>query len=94
MKLWVLVYDEHYSKYLDTNHLEKSADSLRAFLSTIGTSHIAFQEPTNGLRFLEPPSGSCIRLRTPEQYVKIVHETLFQSGPQDKSERSSSCVIV
>ena len=101
MRTWVLLYEEHYSKYLASKHLEKSTETFKDYLKTIGTPRLLFGEPlekpeSNYLVFLEVPEGTCIRLRTEKNYVTTVHRLLYPElrEPQDKSRRSSSCVIV
>lgn len=99
MKTWVLVYIEHFSKYLETKHLEKSTEAFQAFWKEIGTVSLTFQEPqqpdTGYIEYQPVPSGSCIRLRTEDEYRKKIKDSLFPTvEPQDKSRRSSSCCIV
>jgi hypothetical protein len=101
MKLYVLVYEEHYTKYLDLHTLLEGTASLQSFLRDIGTASIAFQRPlhnldSNYVSFKEVPMGSCVRLWQPHQYVDIIHEKLFVDSheKEDKSRRRSSCVIV
>lgn len=101
MKLWVLVYDEHYEKFLSLQHLEKNGESFQVYLKEIGTPSLAFQKPTgvlqtNYIEYKEVPIGSCVRLRTSEKYVAVVHKVLYPELRQreDKSRRSTSCVVV
>jgi hypothetical protein len=101
MKLWVLVYEEHYQRYKEYYGLEESIQSFQRFLKEIGTPSLQFNQPamkeqSNYLKYLEVPEASCIRLRKPEEYVAVLHESLFQGRheKQDKSRRSSSCSIV
>lgn len=99
MKSWALVYDEHFSKYLETKHLEVSDESFQSFLKEIGTISIQFQEPKQPdvgyIKYKEAPPGSCIRLRTEDEYRIQIHTCLFgDTNTFDKSRRTSSCVIV
>lgn len=101
MKLWALVYDEHYLKYCLTSHQEESQSSLQAFLKHIGTPSIVFQEPTqqpesNYVSYKEVPQSSCVRLYTPKAYALVIRRKLYPESEEkaDKSRRSSSCVIL
>jgi len=99
MKTWVLVYDEHLSKYLETMHLDLSDESFRTYCKEIGTISIQFQEPKQPemayIQYKSVPPGTCIRLRTEVEYRSTIREHLFSnSEPQDKSRRTSSCCIV
>ncbi len=97
MKIWVLVYDEHFSKYLDTKHLETSVETFQSFLKDIGTVSIQFQEPKQPdigyIQYKRVPPGTCIRLHTEDEYRKKIYDTLFRST-MDKSRRANSCTIV
>lgn len=94
MKIWALLNEEHFSKYLETKNLERSDESLQIFLNDMGTFSFFFVKPT-GSNYKELPLGSCIRLRTLDDYVQRV-SVLFPEYTQikDKSTRSSSCTIV
>ena len=101
MKLWVVVYEEHYAKFCDLRALSQSEESFRSFLKDIGTPSLSFQPRTeapesNYVSYKEAPQGSCVRLRVPDDYVTTIHETLFQTSheKEDKSRRTSSCVLV
>lgn len=101
MKLFVLIYQEHYERYRELNSLGDSEQSFQRFLKEIGTPALSFsqsgmKEQSNYMSFLEVPAGSCVRLRKPEEYVAVLHECLFRGRheKQDKSRRSSSCSIV
>lgn len=98
---WVLVYKEHYDKYREIHQLEESVSTFQAFLKDIGTPSLVFQKPTkveesNYVSYVQAPQGSCIRLRTSQNYAAVLHEKLFPASneKQDKSRRSSSCTIV
>lgn len=99
MKTWVLVYNEHFSKFLEANHLETSDESFQAYCKQIGTISIQFQEPKQPemgyIQYKLVPSGSCIRLRTEDEYRITIRDQLFpKPEPQDKSRRTNSCTIV
>ncbi len=101
MKIWVLVYKEHYEKYCELHELVLSNAAFQAFLKEIGTPSLCFHNPkqieeSNYLSYEEVPEGSCITLRIPQAYVAVVHEKLFPVSHEkpDKSRRSSSCSIV
>lgn len=97
--MWVLVYTEHFSKFLETKDLERSDESFQAFCKEIGTISLMFQEPHASdvayIQYQTVPPGSCIRLRTEDEYRKTIKDILFPvQEPQDKSRRTSSCCIV
>ena len=101
MKLWVLVYEEHYEKFLALHQQEKTNESFQQYLKEIGTPCFFFQKPTevlqsNYIHYKEVPQGTCIRRRRSEEYVAIVHKVLYPELRQreDKSRRSSSCAIL
>jgi len=101
MKLWVVVYEEHYAKFCDLRALSQSEESFRTFLKDIGTPSLSFQPHTeasesNYVSYKEAPQGSCVRLRLQGDYVGIVHKKLFQAlcEKSDKSQRGTSCSIV
>ena len=101
MKIFVLVFQEHYLKFCELHKVSQTELSFQQFLSEIGTPSLFFQCPTttfdsNYVSYKEVPPGSCIRLRLPEEYIATIHAKLFQTScePQDKSRRGSSCVIV
>ena len=98
---WVLVYDEHYRKYCEMKTRPHDLDSFQAFLKDIGTPSLLYQTPKERIvstfvSYRQVPYSSCIRLRTSEDYVSVVHKILYPElrDTQDKSRRSSSCVIV
>lgn len=98
---WVLLYEEHYEKYCEKNLLNEDLDSLQRFLKEIGTPSLHFREPKERkvatlVAYRQVPYSSCIRLRTPEHYVAVVHKTLYPElrEKQDKSERSNSCTLM
>ena len=95
---YVLYYDEHYKKFLEKRGLSDTIESFRLFLKEIGTASLVFERPTPdpAVVYHQVPSSTCIRLRTPEDYVRVVHATLYKETheKQDKSKRSNSCVIV
>jgi hypothetical protein len=101
MIAWVLVYKEHYERFLEAKGSSPSAETFKRFLSEIGTPSLVFQPPTlteesNYVSYKEAPEGSCIRLRTSHEYTAVLHQKLFPASheKQDKSRRSSSCSIV
>ena len=101
MKLWVLVYEEHYIKFCFQNNLTENDELFQRFLKEIGTPAIMFQEPnqkqeSNYMVYKEVPSGSCIRFHTPEIYARVIRQNLYidSNEKQDKSRRTSSCSIV
>lgn len=95
---YVLYYDEHYKQFLKQKNLSETIDSFRLFLKEIGTASLLFERPTPdpAVVYHQVPSSTCIRLRTPEEYVAVVHKSLYPELREkgDKSRRSSSCVIV
>lgn len=98
---WVLVYDEHYKKFCELKVRPNNLDSLQQFLKEIGTPSLLFQTPkertiNTSVAYKQVPYSSCIRLRTPEDYVAVVHKTLYPElrEKQDKSERSNSCTLM
>ena len=95
----MLVYTEHFSKFLEATHLEQSDESFQRYCKQIGTISIQFQEPKQPemayIQYKLVPPGSCIRLRTEDEYRITIRDQLFpQPDPQDKSRRTSSCTIV
>lgn len=97
---WVLVYDEHYRKYCEKHTRPHDLDSLQSFLKEIGTPSLLFQTPkerviSTFVSYRQVPYASCIRLRTSEDYVAVVHTNLYPElhEKRDKSRRSSSCTI-
>ena len=101
MKVWALVYDEHYLKYCITTHQEESQEIFQSFLKDIGTPCIAFQKPSqqpesNYVSYKEVPNGSCIRLYTVKEYAAVIRRKLYPESDerQDKSRRSSSCSLM
>lgn len=101
MKTWVVVYQEHYLKYLESNVLNDSQTSFQSFCKDIGTVSLWFEKPQQQyldmpyIRIKEVPAGTCIRLRTSDEYRLVVQEKLFpRRNSQDKSRRSSSCSII
>ena len=101
MKLFALVYKEHYEKYCELHGLTMNNPALQAFLKDIGVPSICFQKPSqieesNYVSYDEVPEGSCVRLLQPNLYTAVIHEKLFPVSHEkpDKSRRSSSCAIV
>jgi hypothetical protein len=101
MKLWAVVYDEHYLKYCILNHVEESQEIFQQFLKEIGTPMICFDVPTvpfesNYIFYKEVPSGSCVTLHTPKAYAAVIRRKLYKDSDEkpDKSRRSSSCSII
>ena len=98
---WVLVYEDHYRHYCEKNVRPHDLDSFVQFLREIGTPSLLFQTPSEQkissfVRYRQVPLSSCIRLRTPEEYMKVVNKNVYclSMERQDKSRRSSSCVIM
>jgi len=98
---WVVIYKEHYERFLKGTGLTDSDESFKQFLSEIGTPSLVFQKPTgteesNYVSYKQVPQGSCVRLRTSHGYVAVLHQKLFPASheKQDKSRRLSSCSIV
>lgn len=98
---WVVVYKEHYDKYRDVHQLEETVSTFQVYLKDIGTPSLVFQKPpkteeSNYVSYVQAPESSCIRLRTSQDYVAVLHEKLFPASneKQDKSRRTSSCSIV
>lgn len=101
MKLFALVYQEHYAKYCERHTLSQTDSSFQDFLKEIGTPSLSFQprkdaELLKDVSYNEVPPGSCIRLRLQGDYVGTVHKKLFEVSYEkaDKSERGNSCSIV
>lgn len=101
MKLFVLVYKEHYEKYRELHNLKESTQSLQLFLKEIGTPLLSVGLPrvppeSNYVYYQEVPDGSCIRVLQPYEYVAVIHAKLFVTSRenQDKSRRGSSCVVI
>ncbi len=98
---WVLVYDEHYRKYCEQSSCPHDLDSFQRFIKEIGTPSLLFQTPSQrvvqtNVSYRQVPMSSCIRLRLPEDYVAVVHAKLYPElrNKEDKSRRSSSCVLM
>lgn len=101
MKLFALVYKEHYEKFCELRTLDDSDTTLQLFLKEIGTPSLCADKPnrsveSNYVLYKSIPDGSCIRLRLPYEYVAVIHAKLFQVSrePLDKSRRGSSCVLI
>ena len=92
MKLWAIVSTDAFQVYLDHSNLPNCPATLQKYLYEIGTPSISFQAPlTKETDYIEVPQGSCIKLRTEDQYnLHASHLT----PKQDKSRRTSSCTIV
>jgi hypothetical protein len=92
MKLWVRVNTKHFQAYLQQAQLANSPETFQRFLREVGTPFLTCEAPSNeSTDLLDVPNGSCIRLRTEDQYN--AHVQSFQTK-QDKSERTTSCTIV
>ena len=91
MKLWALVNPRQFQAYLEHSNLSNSPQTLQIYLSTVGTSSIRFQNPSDDDLYREVPPGSCIQLRTEDQYK--FHASHLKPK-EDKSRRTSSCTIV
>ena len=91
MKLFVLLKDSDFQTFLQITNLPNCPETFQKFLKTVGTTQISFHKQNDS--FVAVPAGSCVRLRTEEDYKY----TILNSQPrekQDKSRRSSSCCIV
>jgi hypothetical protein len=92
MKLWVVVDTNYFQIYLEKHQFTNSPETFQRYLRDVGTHSILFQKPSEAFSdFLEVPKGSCIRLRTKDEYNAITHE--FHEK-KDTSRRTSSCTIV
>jgi hypothetical protein len=91
MKLFVFVRDEDFEIFLTVSNLPNSPETFQHFLKSVGTTQLRFDTPKES--FIPVPPGSCIRLRTEEDYLYAI-ETQLPREKKDKSERGSSCVIV
>ena len=89
MKVYVLLKEADFMNYLELRNLANCPENFQNFLKTVGTTQISFSPDET--RFIEAPEGCCIRLRTNEDYTAVVKGLLPK---EDKSRRSSSCVIV
>jgi len=101
MKLWALVYEEHYIKYCLMHHQAENDEIFQAFLKEIGTPSLTVGKPkepleSNYMLFKEAPIGSCIRLHTPQEYATVIRRELYPESDEkpDKSRRTSSCSIM
>lgn len=91
MKLFVLLKDSDFQTFLQITNLPNCPETFQKFLKTVGTTQISFHKQNDF--FVSVPPGSCVRLRTEEDY----EYTVLSCKPrekQDKSRRSSSCSIV
>lgn len=92
MNLWALVDTKHFQAYMEQSQLANSPETFQRFLREVGTHCITFQTPSKEFTdYIEVPKGSCIRLRTEDEYKLHTHELRTK---EDKSERTSSCTIV
>lgn len=91
MKLYVFLRDDDFDIFLTTTNLPNSPETFQRFLKSVGTTQIAFSQKNEF--FFSVPPGSCVRLRTEEDYIHTL-TTLIPREKQDKSRRSSSCCIV
>ena len=98
--MWAYVSDPDFLLFLGTRNLKNSPEVFQLFLKEIGTTDLKWTKdqkdktvPSCLSQYVRVPPGSCIRLRTPEEYAKVV-AFQFPREKQDKSHRSSSCTIV
>ena len=101
MKLWALIYEEHYIKYCLISHQTENNEVFQGFLKTIGTPSLAFEKPkepleSNYMLYKEVPDGTCVRLRTTQEYATVIRQKLYPESNEkpDKSRRSSSCTLM
>ena len=99
--MWALVYEEHYIKYCLMHHQAENDGTFQAFLKEVGTPSLSFAKPAEGLEsnymlYKEAPLGSCIRLRTPQEYATVIRRKLYPESDEkpDKSRRTSSCSLM
>lgn len=67
MKLRAYISPVLYKQFCRVNWLEDNQDSIRRFLREIGTHSIGFQD-LSGNEYQDVPSGTCVRLHTPDTY--------------------------
>jgi hypothetical protein len=91
MKLFVFLREDDFEIFLSLTNLPNSPETFQRFLKTVGTTQIAFSQKNEF--FFSVPPGSCVRLRTEDDYIDAIH-TLLPRDKEDKSRRSSSCTIV
>ena len=91
MKTFVTIENEHFMKFLEVHRLANSPENFQLFLSEIGVTTISFTKPLDAS--IEVPSGSCIRLHTPETYQLCVEEKLKKQEQTASLPRTNSCTI-
>jgi hypothetical protein len=98
--MWAYVFDPDFLQFLASRNLKNSPETFQLFLKEVGTTDLKWTKqqrdqvaPSCVSQYVRVPPGSCIRLRTPDAYARVVAPQLTREK-QDKSRRSSSCTIV
>lgn len=98
--MWVYVSDPDFLLFLSTRNLKNSPEVFQLFLKEIGTTDVKWTKDQKEKsvsscvsQYVRVPPGTCIRLRTPDDYARVI-ASQFKPEKQDKSRRSSSCTIV
>lgn len=98
--MWAYVYDPDFLQFLSARNLKNSPEVFQLFLKEIGTTDLKWSKqqkekipPSCVSQYVRVPPGSCLRLRTSEEYAKVV-ASQFPREKQDKSRRSSSCTVM
>lgn len=79
MTLWAVSHADLFKRYTLAHSLPFDVDTLKKYLKEVGTFHFTVSEQVparNGsLRsWLQVPPGSCLRIVSPEQYMKNIAE--------------------
>lgn len=90
--MWAYVIDSDFLQFTITRNLPNCPETFQLYLKEVGTSDLQMKKPIRPWYEKVPP-GSCIRLRTPEEYVRVVTTMMPREKP-DKSRRSSSCCVM
>lgn len=98
--MWAYVYDPDFLQFLTIRNLPNSPETFQLFLKEFGTTDLKWTkqqknllEPSCVSQYVRIPPGSCVRLRTRDEYARVV-ASLLTREKQDKSQRSNSCTII